>query len=322
MLTRRRMMTAALLAAGAGALAGAEIAAAQEKITLAIGQRGFWDSMVVPYGVEAGIFKKHGLEVSIVWTRGGSETLQAALSGSADYALTNGTVGVLAAYAKGAPVRIVSSQSRGSGDIFWYVKADSPIKSLKDADGKSMGFSRPGASSHAIALALAKQFGVNPRLVPTGGLPDTRTQVMSGQIDLGWGVPPHMLDLAKAGQVRIVVRGSELKELANVSVRVNVTTADFLAKRPKVAEAFMKAYAESVEWMYANMDKTLEWFARDNKVPLDVAKEASTFYPKERMVPYPISGLDHEIAEAVQHKRLDKPLTPEQIKELVVGPMQ
>jgi NitT/TauT family transport system substrate-binding protein len=318
MLSRRSALALALIAA-AGA---ADVAAAQEKITLAIGQRGFWDSMVVPYGVEAGVFKKHGLEVNIVWTRGGSETLQAALSGSADYALTNGTVGVLAAYAKGAPVRIVSSQSRGAGDIFFYVKADSQLKTLKDAAGKTMGFSRPGSSSNAIALALAKLYGVDVKLVPAGGPADTRTQVMSGQIDIGWSVPPLALDLVKSGQARILVRGSELKELEDVSVRVNVTTADFLKKRPKVAEAFMKAYAETVDWMYANPDKVLAWFARDNKIAVEVARETMTFYPKRRLAPYPVSGLDKEIAEAVQHKRLSKPLTAEQVKELVVGPMK
>ncbi|MCW5772482.1 MAG: ABC transporter substrate-binding protein [Rhodospirillaceae bacterium] len=320
MTTRRSLLAAVLAAAGTVSLAGA--APAQEKITLAIGQKGFWDSMVVPYGVEAGIFKKHGLEVSIVWTRGGSETLQAALSGSADYALTNGTVGVLAAYAKGAPVRIVSSQSRGAGDVFFYVKADSTLKTLKDAAGKTMGFSRPGSSTNAIALALTKQYGVAAKLVPAGGPSDTRTQVMSGQIDIGWSVPPLALDLVKSGQARILVRGSELKDLENVSVRVNVTTKSFLEKRPKVAEAFMKAYAETVEWMYDHPDKTLAWFARDNKVSIEVARETMTFYGKQRLTPFPISGLDHEIAEAVQYKRLPKPLTDAQIKELVVGPMK
>ncbi len=72
-------------------------AVAQEKIKVAIGQRQVWDSQVVPLGVEAGIFKKHGLEVDITWTAGGAETLQAVLTGSVDYALTNGVEGVLAA---------------------------------------------------------------------------------------------------------------------------------------------------------------------------------------------------------------------------------
>jgi NitT/TauT family transport system substrate-binding protein len=125
MLTRRLMMLAAALACAAPGAA-----AAQEKIAVAIGQRTVWDSMIVPIGDAEGIFKKHGIELSITFTAGGAETLQALITGSVDYALTNGVEGVLSAYAKGAPVRIVSSQSRGAGDIFWYVKADSPIKTL------------------------------------------------------------------------------------------------------------------------------------------------------------------------------------------------
>jgi hypothetical protein len=65
------------------------------------------------------------------------------------------------------------------------VKADSPIKSMKDMDGKTMGYSRPGSSTNLVALALSEYFKVKPKLVSTGGIPDTRTQVMSGQIDAG-----------------------------------------------------------------------------------------------------------------------------------------
>ncbi len=168
MTVRKALLFAPLLAASAIAAAGA--AFAQEKIKAAIGQRQVWDSQVTPLGIEAGIFKKHGLEVDITWTAGGAETLQAVLTGSVDYALTNGVEGVLAAYAKGAPVRIVSSEMRGAGDIYWYVKADSPIKSLKDAEGKTMTFSRPGSSSHLTAQQLAAKVGVAPKFVSTGAI--------------------------------------------------------------------------------------------------------------------------------------------------------
>ena len=52
-----------------------------------------------------------------------------------------------------------------------------------------MGYSRPGSSTHLVAQALAEHFKVKPKLVSTGGVPDTRTQVMSGQIDAGWSAP-------------------------------------------------------------------------------------------------------------------------------------
>lgn len=293
-------------------------AVAQEKIKVAIGQRQVWDSQVVPLGVEAGIFKKHGLEVDITWTAGGAETLQAVLTGSVDYALTNGVEGVLAAYAKGAPVRIIGSEMRGAGDIYWYVKADSPIKSLKDADGKTMTFSRPGSSSHLTAQQIAAKAGVTPKFVSTGAMPATRTQLVSGQIDIAWAAVPFALDAIKKGEFRIVARGGELTELNNVSIRVNVTTDKFLKERPKAAQAFSRAYAESVDWMYANVDKSAAYWSNLTKVSPEIAREGIGFYPKERMVPWPISGLDHSIAEAVKSKRLEKPLTPEQIKELVV----
>jgi NitT/TauT family transport system substrate-binding protein len=293
-------------------------AVAQEKIKVAIGQRQVWDSQVVPLGVEAGIFKKHGLEVDITWTAGGAETLQAVLTGSVDYALTNGVEGVLAAYAKGAPVRIIGSEMRGAGDIYWYVKADSPIKSLKDADGKTMTFSRPGSSSHLTAQQIAAKAGVTPKFVSTGAMPATRTQLVSGQIDIAWAAVPFALDAIKKGEFRIVARGGELTELNNVSIRVNVTTDKFLKERPKAAQAFSRAYAESVDWMYANVDKSAAYWSNLTKVSPEIAREGIGFYPKERMVPWPISGLNHSIAEAVKSKRLEKPLTPEQIKELVV----
>lgn len=313
---RKTLLSAALIAVCA--LGSAATAVAQEKIRVAIGQRQVWDSQVIPLGIEAGIWKKHGLEVDITWTAGGAETLQAVLTGSVDYALTNGVEGVLAAYAKGAPVRIIGSEMRGAGDIYWYVKADSPIKSLKDADGKTMTFSRPGSSSHLTAQQIAEKAGVKPKFVSTGAMPATRTQLVSGQIDIAWAAVPFALDAIKKGEFRIIARGGELTELNNVSIRVNVTTDKFLKERAKAAQAFNRAYKESVDWMYANVDKAAAYWSEHAKVSPEIAKEGIGFYPKERMEPWPISGLDHSIAEAVKSKRLEKPLTPEQIKELVV----
>lgn len=315
MTVRKTLLFAAALAASAWAAAAT---IAQDKIKVAIGQRQVWDSQVIPLGIEAGIFKKHGLEVDITWTAGGAETLQAVLTGSVDYALTNGVEGVLAAYAKGAPVRIIGSEMRGAGDIYWYVKADSPIKSLKDADGKTMTYSRPGSSSHLTAQQIADKLGVKPKFVSTGAMPATRTQLVSGQIDIAWAAVPFALDAIKKGEFRIIARGGDLTELNDVSIRVNVTTAKFLAERAKAAQGFSRAYAESVEWMYANIDKSAAYWADVTKISPEIAKEGIGFYPKERMVPWPISGLDYSIAEAVKSKRLEKPLTPAQIKELVV----
>ena len=74
-------------------------------LKLAVGAPNNWDSGLPDIGKRAGIFKKHGLDLEILYTNGGGETLQAVISGSVDIGIGAGTGGVLGAFAKGAPVR-------------------------------------------------------------------------------------------------------------------------------------------------------------------------------------------------------------------------
>jgi NitT/TauT family transport system substrate-binding protein len=264
-----------------------------------------------------GICEKAGLDVHITWTQGGSATLQAAVSGSTDLALTNGTLGVLAAYSRGAPVRIVSAETTGSRDLFWYVLADSKIKKITDAKGASIGYSRPGSSTNLADLALEKHYKLNLKLVPTGGIPATRTQVLSHQVDIGWSVPPNGLDLVHKGKIRILASGADVPELQKETVRVNVANLNFLKAHRDVAKRFIQAYQDTIDWIYANQDKSLKLFADENKIDMATAKETLKYFPKEALDPAHLVGLDQVNHEAVEQHKLDKLLTPDQLKEVV-----
>jgi len=82
---------------------------------------------------DEGIFKKHGLVLEIVYTSGAGETQQAVISGSMDIACGGGIESAIGGFSKGAPVRIIGSAMIGSPDTYWFVVANSPIKSLADA---------------------------------------------------------------------------------------------------------------------------------------------------------------------------------------------
>lgn len=181
-----------LMAAGLVALAASNAgsAQAQEQLKLAVGQRGNWDTSVSEIGSRLGIFKKHNLELQLLYTQGGGETQQAVLSNSVDIGIAGGIMGALSAFSKGAPVRIIGAETTGGQDLYWYVKADSPIKTLKDFDGKTVAYSTNGSSTHGVVNAFVQENGLKPRLTATGGPAPTLTQVMSGQIDVGWSAPP------------------------------------------------------------------------------------------------------------------------------------
>jgi len=305
----------ALFALALVAAAGSAIAA--DTIRVAIGQKGLWDTMVVSQGIAAGFFKKEGLDVEVTWTRGGAETMQALITGSSDIDVGGGILGALGAYSKGAPVRIVSAEFHGASDLYWYVRADSPIKSMKDMDGKTMAYSRPGSSSQLVALSIASAAGVKPKLVSAGGIPDNRTQVMSGQIDAGFAIPPFNLDLVAQGKIRIIARGTDVPSLAAQTGRVNLASSKFLTERRDVARRFMKAYFDTVDWMYANPNESIAFFAKFNDVTPEIARQTFEAYPKNTVVPIPIIGLQRSLDQALEYKQIDKPMTVGQAEAMI-----
>ena len=202
---------------------------AQDKLKVAIGQINNWENQVPTLGMAAGIFQKHKIELETFGTQGAGETLQPIISGSADIGIGVGTSGAMRAFAKGAPVRALAAGFTGSNDLFWYVRADSPIKSLKDLTEKNtIAYSTNGSSSNNIVLGFVKVLGVKAKPTPTGGPPATFTQVMSGQVDVGWGAPPlgveeHVRRLEIAMDESVVVRVREPRcEPGGQSVRLAV----------------------------------------------------------------------------------------------------
>src|ERR1700681_399367 len=121
---------------------------AADKLKVAIPQKGFWDSSWVEFGEAAGFFKEAGLEVEVFYTEGGAQTIATVVSGSVDIAMSNGILGAIGAYVKGGdatPYRIIAAEMTGANELFWWVKPDSPIKTLKDAGkDKTIAFSSPG----------------------------------------------------------------------------------------------------------------------------------------------------------------------------------
>ncbi len=167
----------------------ASSAQAQDAFKIAIGQLEIWSGQAPILGQKAGFFKKQGITLENFGTAGAGETVQAVISGSADFGVNVGLSGVLRAFAKGAPIRVIGANFTGAGDIYFYVRTNSPIKSLKDTTEKStISYSTGGSTTHTIVLGLGKELGIKAVPTSTGGMPATLTAVMSGQIDIGWGV--------------------------------------------------------------------------------------------------------------------------------------
>lgn len=306
----------ARLALWAAAVLAASVttSAAQDKLKVGAGQRGNYDTAISEIGQRLGIFKKHSLEVEVLWTQGSGETQQALIANSIDVGISLGTLSVLGAFSKGAPVRVIGAEMTGAADLFWYVRADSPIKSLKDAEGKTIAFSTVGASTHSIVLAFIRDQAPKARAVATGSPPGTLTQVMTGQVDIGWAAPPIGLEQLEKKEIRIVASGNDTP-FKNQTVRLIGVHAQTLATKKAQLERYMRAYRETIEAMWE--DRGLKEFATWLGVPEARARAARDgFFPKEGVNPDRIHGLEELMKEAITGKFLAAPLTEAQTKEL------
>jgi NitT/TauT family transport system substrate-binding protein len=310
---RRHFLAAAFLFS---ALASAT-ARAEDLLKLAIGQRGNWENSISELGRDAGFFRKHGLTLELLYTEGGGQTQQAVISGSVDLGIGVGTYGVLGAYGKGAPVRVVGNSMVGAHDLYWYVPAASPVKSIKDADGKSIAYSTTGSSTDLVVRGFQRVFKIQLKPIAAGSPASTFTQTMSGQIDIGWASPPFGVEAAGAGRTRIVGRGSDVPDFADQSVRVMIANAGSLARKADQINRYMDAYRETLAWLYSD-PAALEAYAKWAGVTPALAKQVrDEFYPRTNLDPDRIRGLEALSAEAVELKFLSAPLRPDQLATLV-----
>lgn len=295
-------------------------AGADDLLKVSVTQRGLWDTSVTELGKRAGIFKKRGLDIEILYTQGGPESQQAVISGSMNLACGGGIETSIGAYSRGAPVRIIGSEMIGSPDTYWYVKADSPIRSLKDAAGKTISYSQNGSSSHAALLSLLDQYKVAAKPVATGGHPATLTMAMTGQIDIGRGAAPFGLDLVEKGEIRIIARGSEIAARSGQTVRVCIANLDTLQNRKDTVARFMQGYRDTIDWMYSD-PAALKMYEEFSKVPERLMRTArDEFFPKKTVWPDEVKGLDLVLADALKNKFMQAPLSKQQVADMVQIP--
>ena len=258
--------------------------------------------------------------VDILWTQTSGETLQPVISGNVDVGVAIGMGQAMAAFARGAPVRVIGGNFTGASDIIWYVPAKSPIRSLADTSGKSIAYGSTGASTHIAALAAVRQFKVDANLVPTGSHTVTMTQVLSGQVDVGWMAPPIGLQAEADGQIRIIGTADLLPDFSDQTVRIILANANALESRRDVIARFMQGYRDTLDWLYAGtagVKVFAETMGHSEPIALRTRQD---FFPKERMSPDRVGGIDGITADAIKFKVLAAPLSPEQLRTLVQIP--
>jgi NitT/TauT family transport system substrate-binding protein len=263
----------------------------------------------VPYEVArtAGYFKNHGLDVQLVYTRGGNAAMQALVGGAVDYAATSLDV-ALQAYANvGADIRRFAVTGRLP--LFALVtapKTASQIQSIRDLEGRTVGVSALGNADHALTLYLLKQAGADAQKVKFATMGVNLLEALrQNQIDVGVVQEPAMTLLRRAGG-RVLMNGMDLEDAKHYLggsfefMGVSVRTKEIEQRRPEMI-TLTKALADALKALPGMTAEQLSAaFPKELTTGLDL-KELGDIVVRYRDALYPETvNIDLDAAKRVE----------------------
>jgi len=207
---------------------------------------------------DTGLWKKQGLEVELVFLRGGSRTVSALIGGSVDFILGS-DVGVTTAILQGASLTRLGVTTNSLG---YSLVTQPSVKTLRDLKGKVVGITPGRDAAYARVVKLLRDNGMDASkdvtFLPVGdGGPAARVAALSaGVIHATMLTPPSDLISAKAG-MKVLAK----IDVPNVGAGIN-TTVTFLQKNRPAAVRFLKGYMEGIQYLKSHKDESLKIFTK------------------------------------------------------------
>jgi ABC-type nitrate/sulfonate/bicarbonate transport system substrate-binding protein len=220
-------------------------------------------SMTLWLAEDARLFQKYGLDANVIHARG-SIPVQALVGGSVEFGAFGGSLAV-AAVLGGSDLVLVAAKGNFTVISFW-VRKDSPLKNLAELKGKTIGVTRPGGSTHAIARLALKNAGLTDRDVKYlhhGGLPEVFASLEKGFVDVGLASPPRQgfRELVDVSKLKIPFLQGAIEVQRN-----------FLQNQRETVRRFLMAYLESIKLAKEEPELAISAIARRLRVSPDTVR--------------------------------------------------
>jgi NitT/TauT family transport system substrate-binding protein len=268
-LTRSRtLISLAGLAAASLALTGcaggtpeadtAKDAATGTLTTVNVGVLAIAPSVAMQYGIDEGVFEKHGLDVQLQTGQGGAAMLPAVYAGSMDFAIGN-PLSVMVAVDKGLEMEIVTgySNSKADGDDIngVVVRTDSGINGFADLENKTVSVNAVSTQGDLTIRESAEQDGADASLIKFNEMafPDMEAQLAASNTDAIW-VPEPFLSKALASPDFTLIGYPNQQALPGLPTMVTFTSAKYAAGNADTLTKFRDAVDETLKLAEANPD--------------------------------------------------------------------
>ena len=258
-----------IIALAAGAVAGLPAdAGAQDVIRIGCPTKTYFPTILATVARDKGLFEKEGLKPEITIYRGGGETFEAIAAGSADL----GTVAVpliATSRKRGVLTKIVGANGDEWSGWILGVKADSPIKSPKELDGKKVGITSAGSGTDTLALWAQSEHKVTFSRIGVGGgglVPNLLNNNLAAAVIYS----PLSYQVVSEGKVRVLVDFATAMP-PNLIGGWTATEKNLKERRPFIQKGLNALYG-ALEYMRNNPDYAIKTIAENNELSPAIAK--------------------------------------------------
>jgi ABC-type nitrate/sulfonate/bicarbonate transport system substrate-binding protein len=248
-------MVVAALAVVAAMTAASSSGAAE---TLRVGKAGREAFSFVPadVGAEAGIFKKHGLDLEISSFGGEAKLQQGMAADSVDIGLSSGPG--LAFIVKGSPIKGIAAMAGPPLLFALMVRTDDAVKTVADLQGKKVGVSTVGSVTSWIVSEVSRQNGWGFDGVSQVAIGDDASRIAAlrtKSIDAAIVNLAVALNFVQRGEGRVLLRFNDL--LKDFHVHVIFATDKAIAAKPETLRSFLQGWFETIAFMRASKPETV-----------------------------------------------------------------
>lgn len=263
---------------------------------------------------DAGLFRKHGLDVEIVFFRGGQTATQALVAGEPP--IVNIGLVVQAGLQGHDAVLIASTENAYN----YSVVARPGIATVEQLKGRRLGVSSFGSASHNAAMILLKKFNLEPNkdvaLLAVGPTMERLAAIEAGKIDATILTPSEMPRARKQGMI-------EVFDMLDLGVEIQgngfATTRTFIRNQRATVLSALRAYVESIYYIAKNKDETkritAKYMRTNDQDVLDATYE--WFVKRVSKRPYPtLKGIQFLLDDLAPKLPQAKNAKPEQFVDL------
>lgn len=263
---RARVLTAAVIALVCSMFSPSADAADKVRI----GAVPFYSSALVFVAQDLGYWQELGLDVEIVNFNGGPLVNEALMGGGVDFGMGVGAGPAVALASRGAGIVVVAGEAY-DGDASappdrLMVVGNSPIKDVKELDGKTIGVHAKGSISYVMLQAIAKAKDIKPVILEVPA-PTQYAALSRGDIAAAMMETPFPEQLLVAGG-RSVFSLPDASVVPYMAATVSLTTAKYTQEHPDIVAKLVAVEMRTSRWIMDNPAKARDMIsARLNYKP-------------------------------------------------------